>query len=84
MRQVTHVIVRRPANTREPGSCRSGRTPMTSSTAEQKGHTMKTGYDVCVDRSDGTSEPLLIEADNSGHALSQALLDPTVRSAVVV
>lgn len=52
--------------------------------AEQKGHTMKTGYDVCVDLSDGTSEPLLIEADNSSHALSQALLDPAVRSAVVV
>lgn len=45
---------------------------------------MKTSYDVCLDLSDGTSEPLLIDADNSSHALSQALLDPTVLAAVVV
>jgi hypothetical protein len=45
---------------------------------------MKTGYEVCLDHRDGTSEPLLIEADNPSHALSQAVLDPTVLTAVVV
>jgi hypothetical protein len=45
---------------------------------------MKTGYEVCLDLSDSTSEPRLIEADNFSHALFQALLDPTVLSAVVV
>lgn len=45
---------------------------------------METVYEMCIDRTDGTSEPRLIEADNSSHALSLAFLDPSVDRAAVV